>query len=298
MWRDYIDRLYQNRWVYLALLPALLFTFGLIGYPLINAFWLSFHRDNLLKPFEGAQFIGLGNYIYYFHSPEFWATLGRTALWTSGSVLLKLLVGLGGALLLNFKGKGSRFFRYFLIPPWVIPIAIGAIVWSWMYNSQFGLINSILLRLGIIQEPFAIMGHGTTAFIGALVNDSWVGIPFMVLILLGGLQAIPKQLYEAAKVDGANALHCFIYITLPQLKNVLLIGILLSTVWTFNSFSVIWVHTKGGPINATTTLVIDAYKTTFEKFRLGRSAALSVLIFIVLISASYLYSKFIRLEER
>jgi len=291
-----IKEIKKARWIYLALLPALIFLGALIGYPLVYAGWLSFHSQCLLRPWEGIKFVGLASYIYYFESIGFWRILGRTLIWCIGSVSLKLIIGMSGALLLNGEFKGKTIFRSLLIPSWVIPISIGAIVWSWLYNSQFGLINSLLLRLGIINKPFAIMGHMSTAFMGVLIVDAWVGISFMTLVILSGLQAIPKEFYEAAKVDGANVWDNFIYITLPQLKNVLLIGVLLSTIWSFNSFAPIWILTRGGPIDATTTLVIKAYKTTFHDFQFGRAGTLSVLIFIVLLMISYIYSRFIQLR--
>lgn len=288
----------KNHWYcYLALLPALLVIFTVIGYPIVRAFQLSFFQKELLSPWKEVKFIGLKNFRDLVASSQFRFTLLRTLGWTVGSVSLKVILGLGGALLFRGIVRGKTLLRTLIMPAWAVPLSISAIVWGWMYNGQFGIINGILLRLGVISGPIEFLAHTDSAFLAALINDAWKGTPFMILIILSGLQAVPQDLYEAARVDGASIYQKFFYVTLPQIKATLLISTLLSTVWTFNSFDVIWTMTGGGPLNATTTLIISAYKKTFGSFHLGEASAVSVVIFVVLMVVAYFYARNIELSE-
>lgn len=292
----HFEKIRASREAYLYLLPAIVFLFLLIGYPLFEAIKLSFFHETGFG--STRSFVGLGNYLALFEDFEFWATLARTLIWTVSSVLLKTVLGLPGALLLNQKFAGRGIFRSLVLPPWIVPLPIGAYVWTWLYNGQHGLINGILLRLRIIDKPFEMLAYPTSAFIGCLINDVWVGVPFMTLVILAGLQAIPSELYEAARVDGASRWQRFWYITLPQLKTVLLIVTLLSSVWTFNSFDIIWVQTAGGPLSATTTLVVKTYKAAFRSWDFGMGATLAVITFVILTIISIIYSRYILREEK
>jgi multiple sugar transport system permease protein len=291
-----LGRSEEVRTAYLYLLPALLFMAALVGYPLLRALSLSFFHD---KGFGNVhEWVGLQNYIAHLSDPFFWATLFRTLVWTVSSVVLKTVLGLVGAELLHRSFAGRGVTRSLVLPPWIVPLPIGAYVWSWMFNGQHGILNGILLHLQILDKPFEMLAYPTTAFLACLINDVWVGVPFMTLVTLAGLQAIPNELYEAAVVDGSKGWQNFWHITLPQLKDVLLIGTLLSSVWTFNSFDIIWVQTGGGPLNATTTLVIQTYKAAFKQWTFGMSATLAVITFVILAGVSVFYSRFILKGER
>lgn len=262
----------RANWIaYLYLLPTAAIMLTILGFPLIETARLSVTNTKLIGT---GDFVGIDNFGMLLSDPLFWRTLGRTIIWTLVSVGLKTLIGLGGALLLNEKFSGRSAARTLTLLPWIVPISIGAIAWTWLYNGQQGLINGVLLRLHIIGEPFELLAGKTSAFIAAVINDAWVGIPFITIIILAGLQAISGDLCEAARVDGANRWQRFRYITLPQLKLVLLMATLLSSVWTFNSFDVIWVMTGGGPRDATTTLVIQIFRTAFGSFQFGLASAL------------------------
>lgn len=292
-----IARIKKKWYCYVALLPVLLVILGVIGYPIARAFQLSLYQKELLSPWKEVKFIGLGNFRDLVSQGQFRFTLLRTVMWTIGSVGLKVILGLGGALLFRGIVRGKNFLRTLIMPAWAVPLSISAIVWGWMYNGQFGIINGILLRLNLISSPIEFLAHTDSAFVSALINDVWKGTPFMILIILSGLQAVPRDLYEAAKVDGASSSQRFFYVTLPEIKTTLLISTLLSTVWTFNSFDIIWTMTGGGPLNATTTLIISAYKKTFGSFHLGEASAISVVIFFVLITVAYFYAQNIELSE-
>jgi multiple sugar transport system permease protein len=279
---------------YLYLLPAAVIMLAIVGYPLIETFRLSVTNTQLIG---SGNFVGMDNFVALLGESFFWHTLRRTVIWTIASVGLKTLVGLGGALLLNERFPGRNFFRTMVLPPWIVPLSISALAWTWLYNGQHGLINGVLLRLHIIQQPFELLANRTSAFAACVINDAWVGIPFMTIVFLAGLQAIPADLYEAARVDGADRWQRFCYITLPQLRTVVLMATLLSSVWTFNSFDIIWVLTGGGPRDATTTLVIQTFRTAFGSFKFGLASALAVVIFAVLAIVSVIYFRFISLEE-
>jgi multiple sugar transport system permease protein len=285
----------RANWIaYLYLLPTAAIMLAILGFPLLDTIRLSATDTRLIGT---GEFVGVDNFTALLASPLFWRTLQRTIIWTITSVGLKTIIGLGGALLLNESFTGRSLARTLTLLPWIVPIAIGAIAWTWLYNGQHGLITGILLRLNLIDKPFEILAGKTSAFMAAVINDVWVGVPFMTIIILAGLQAIPADLYEAARVDGANRWRRFIHITLPQLKIVLLMATLLSAVWTFNSFDIIWVMTGGGPRDATTTLVIQTFRTAFGSFKFGQASALAVIIFVVLAIISMFYFKQVNLEE-
>jgi multiple sugar transport system permease protein len=200
-------------------------------------------------------------------------------LWVAGSVVLKTVVGLAIALLLDRGMRGRGVYRALSIIPWGLPWAIAAMMWGWTLNTEYGIVNSLLQRLELVGAPIGFLSRPTLAFLSLLVVDAWIGIPFMVVILEAGLKAIPRQLYESARVDGANVFQLFGHITLPQLKRVLITATLLSTVWTFNSFDPIWVLTQGGPLQYTETLPIAIYNSGFRMIGggdLGLAAAMTV----------------------
>jgi multiple sugar transport system permease protein len=281
-----------NFTILFLLIPSLLFLLLFIAYPVFETFRLSFFKNWLLRPDENA-FVGFSNYRQILGGGEFTQVFMRTLFWTGGSVTLKLILGFCGGLLLSGDFRGKGFFRTTLLLSWILPLSIGAFVWNWVYNGQYGLLNGLLLKANLIERPFELMSREAGAFWGCLVNDVWVGVPLMTLIVLAGLQSVPQELYEAASVDGATRWNRFRFITIPQLRSVVLIGLLLSIVWTFNSFDIIWVHTRGGPLGATTTLVVKTFKAAFEEYRFGLASAFSTITFLVLLIFSLFYSRFI-----
>ncbi len=276
-------------------------------YPLGKVVVDSFYKFNFLNP-SRKIWVGGYNYKWLFtfklyspHFSYFVSALFKTLLWVSGSVGLKILLGLGGALLLNSEFlKGKKIYRTLLIIPWSIPWAMSAMIWYWTLNGQFGLINSLLLHLHVISEPVSFLAYPTSAFVATFVVDAWIGLPFMVIMLLSGLQTIPKHLYEAATIDGAGDLVKFTKITLPMVKPVLLTVSLLSIVWTFNSFAPIWILTRGGPVTATTTLPIAIYNTSFRYLTfggVGKASAMTIFQVLLVTSLSLFYIKTLKGEE-
>ena len=282
---------------YLFIMPAVIFMLLIVAYPILLTFKSSLFHEVLIRPWEGVEFIGMDNFVSLVKNQEFWSSLKRTTIWTVSSVLGKTLIGLSIALLLNQKFKFRGFYRTLILIPWVTPQVVSAIIWRWVYNGEYGMLNYVLMKLGLINTGVSWLGHKTTAFIAAVINDMWIGIPFMIVVFLSGLQGIPDELYEAAKVDGANRLQRLFKITLPQLKPVFLTATILSIIWTFNSFNIIWVLTKGGPVNATETLVIKTYKEAFGKFDIGMGSTYAVTTFILLMIFSLFYWRMFSKED-
>ncbi len=272
---------------WLLIAPAILFILVIVAWPLLETIRLSFTDARL----GGESYVGLENYRDLFGSSKFYQTVARTFYWMGLSVSLKIVMGLIGATILNAAVPGKALFRVLVMPPWVIPIAIGVIGWKWLYNGYFGFISGILQRLHIISDPVALLATKTSAFYAAVVTDVWVGTPMVTLFLLAAMQGVSRDLYEAAWVDGANRWYRFRRITIPQIMPVIVSMALLSAIWTFNSFDIIWILTEGGPRGATTTLIIDTYKVAISSQRFGEGAARAVVIVALLsiFSLFYLY---------
>lgn len=279
--------LWQNRQAYLLITPAILFLLSVVAYPILETFRLSFYLSPANSNLE--TYVGFQNYIEILSSDIFPQLLWQTGRWVVVGVLGKTLLGLLIAVHLKDDIWGRKFFRTAFLIPWGIPYAISAVVFRWMEHPQYGYLNAILLKLGVINEGIGILGNPDIAWLGVILADIWIGTPFMAIIFLAGLQSISQDLYEAAALDGAEKWHQFRYITLPQLKSVILIATLLSTIWTFVSFDIIWTMTQGGPINSTSTLVIWIYQVGIENGNLGEGAAFSVIGFLFLLVFAVIY---------
>ncbi|MBL9064429.1 carbohydrate ABC transporter permease [Tabrizicola sp.] len=288
--RELSDRAFA--WLLIA--PALMFIAVIVVWPLLETIRLSFTDATL----GGENWVGTQNYAALFADPKFWQIVGRTFYWMVLAVSLKLVVGLIGATLLNAAIPGKALFRVLVMPPWVIPIAIGCIGWKWMYNGYFGLISGLLQEFGLVQDRVALLATKTSAFYSAIVTDVWVGTPMVTLFFLAAMQGVSKDLYEAAWVDGASRWYRFRRITIPQIMPVIVSMALLSAIWTFNSFEIIWILTEGGPRGATTTLIIDTYKVAISAQRFGEGAARAVVIVVLLATFSLFYLWFLNRVNR
>jgi multiple sugar transport system permease protein len=282
-----VKYLRQNSRAYLLIAPAAIFLLSVVGYPIIETFRLSLYESPADSPVE--TYVGFQHYVEIFTSDIFTQLLWQTGRWVVVGVAGKTLLGLLIAVHLKGDIKGRKFFRTAFLIPWGIPYAISAVVFRWIEHPQYGYLNAVLMKLGVIDQGIGILGNPEIAWIGVIVADIWIGTPFMAIIFLAGLQSIPQELYEAAAIDGAERWQQFRYITLPQLKSVILIATLLSTIWTFVSFDTIWTMTGGGPINTTSTLVIWIYQVGLENGNLGRGAAFSVIGFLFLLVFAVVY---------
>ena len=279
----------QGLFATLLIAPAMVFIAVIVAWPLIETFRLSFTDARL----GGETYVGLENYQDLADSRKFRQTISRSFYWMFLSVSLKLILGLIGATLLNAAVPGRGLFRVLIMPPWVIPIAIGMIGWLWLYNGAFGLLSGVLQYIDVVDKSFEFLAYKKSAFYSAVVADVWVGTPMVSLFFLAAMQGVSRDLYEAAWVDGASRWYRFRRITIPQIMPVIVSMALLSAIWTFNSFEVIWILTEGGPRSASTTLIVDTYKTAIANFKFGEGAARAVIIVILLAIFSLIYLFFL-----
>ncbi len=277
---------------YYYLLPAFIVMAIMVFYPLGYGFWLSL-TDMSLESFKDPNYIGLSNFSNLFKDSKFFTTFLRTIIWTAVNVTVHVSGGLFLAVLLNRKLPGRSILRIFLIIPWAIPQYISALTWRGMLNLQYGLINIILnvsgigkelLYAGIIDKyPIPWLMDPVWTFVGSILTNIWLGVPFMMMICLGGLQSIDKSFYEAADIDGATSWQKFKAITLPLLKPVLAPAVVLGTVWTFNMLNVILIIAGSFANEKSQILVTEVYRQGFSFYRYGYASAYSVAIFAILL---------------
>jgi len=263
-----------DKWLGLLLMvPIVLIIFGITGIPFVRAVYLSFTNKVVgLK----EEFIGLENYRSLFTDKIYWKSLNNTVIYTVGCIVAKLLAGLLLALLLNQNLRGKAFFRTVLLIPWALPGMVAATTWRWMYDSTYGIINSMLLKTGMIELPIPWLSNPGITLLSTMIVNVWRGIPFFMFSLLGALQTLDKQVFEAAYVDGAGAFKQFIYITLPGISSVLGISALLSTIWTFNDFENVFLITGGGPVYSSSVISTYTYDLAFIQNSFGRALAVAV----------------------
>jgi multiple sugar transport system permease protein len=279
----------------LLILPVIVVLGFVIAWPVGYNFWLSLNEKDALSPI--STFVGLANFAELMAEPEFWQALAVGIVWTVSTVSLQLLVGVGIALVLNqdFWGRGTV--RALVFVPYVIPPVVVALVWKWMLNDINGVINYLLLSSGILKSPFSWLGSMDKAIWVVVFIGFWEYFPFVVISVLARLQTIPPELYDAAKVDGASVWRQFRHVTLPQLRIVLFVVIILRAIWMFNKFDLLWLLTGGGPGTSTQTLPLYAYRMTFSIFRVGSGAAVLVMMFVFLSIMAFIYFSVYRLEE-
>ncbi|CQR48665.1 MULTISPECIES: carbohydrate ABC transporter permease [Haloferax] len=266
--------------------PMLLFTFVNLV-PIVGVIGASFFSINAFS--NEWQWIGVANFETLLSSDSFYDALSRSVVYAGGSVVIQVVFGTTLALLLNRSFKFVNIARTFAILPYLIPNAVIGFMALWMLNSQWGIVNQLAVQIGLIQGYVSFFGSQESAMLAAILTSSWKDSIFVTVMVLARLQAIPESFYEAAKMSGATAYQRFRDITLPNLKGVFFIVLLLRAVWMFNTFDYIWVLTQGGPRGATTTAPIYAYNVAFGTSRLGIAAAVSTVLFIVLLVAAVLY---------
>ncbi|MGB5960867.1 MAG: sugar ABC transporter permease [Coleofasciculaceae cyanobacterium] len=269
---------------WLLLLPALLLLSLVFAYPILRAFWLSLFTQNLGTQLK-LVFSGLNNYERMVGDGRFWQSLWNTSIFTSASVFLELILGMGVALVLNQSFPGRGIVRTISLLPWALPTALMGLAWAWIFNDQYGIVNDILLRLGILQTGISWLGDPTLAMMAVILADVWKTTPFIALLLLAGLQSIPSDLYEAYAIDGASAWQSFWKITVPLLLPQIVIALLFRFAQAFGIFDLVQVMTGGGPAGATEMVSIYIYSTIMRYLDFGYGAALVVVTFLLLIAA-------------
>ncbi len=271
-----------KRLLYFLLLPSAVVIGCVVFYPFLYNFYISTTNMSLYH-IRDYTFQGFSNYREIFTEPDLYYYLLKTIIWTLVNLFFHLVLGISIAMLLNRQIAGRSVFRALLILPWAMPQYISALTWKGMFNYQYGSINLILQKMFHIQgiEWFS---NETWAFAAPIITNIWLGFPFVMVVTLGGLQSIPKDLYEAAEIDGASPIQRFFNVTLPMLKPILTPAIILGTIWTFNNLNVIWLVTERGlPADKSHILVTYVYKAAFTYYRYGYAAAFSVFIFLILL---------------
>ena len=265
------------------IVPAIVLLSLVTIYPIAYAFYLSLHRRLLI--FDISQFIGFDNYLFLISDDRFWNALKNTLYFTAMTVSFELALGLSIAVLINRSFRLKGVVRAFVLVPWAIPTVVSAKMWEWIYNTDYGILNFI------IGSKINWLGSPLWAMNAAVFMDIWKTTPFVVILLMAGLQVIPRGIYQAAKVDGAGSLTIFRRITLPLLSPVIIVVLIFRTLDAFRVFDAVYVLTGGGPANTTETLSIYAYKVLFQTLQFGYGSTLAIVVFLCVGSISVFYIK-------
>ena len=280
---------------WLLLAPSLCLLGGLVVFPVLYNVWLSLFDKHAFMPVQ--SFVGLRHYRYFASDPEFWSSFYYGCVYAGATMVLQLGVGVPAALLLNEAFRGRNLLRGIVLFPYMIPTIVAVILWKWLLNDSYGLVNYLLLQSGAARAPVAWLGpdHIMTALI---VTSVWQFFPFVVVTYLARLQTIAPELYEAATVDGASAWRRFLHVTLPQTASVLFVIVLLRSIWMFTKFDTVWLLAgEGGVSRYIRTLPVYAYSRSFTYLQAGMGASLAVIMFAMLLVATAVYFRMFRTEE-
>lgn len=259
---------------FLLVLPVVIYLIALQAYPFVSAFLTSLTDKRIGST---GTFVGLQNYVDLVGNPQFQRTVRNTIVFTVGSIGIKFVLGLIMALVLNQNLIFKNLWRALLFLPWTIPTIVTVLTFSWMYSPTGGVFNTILLKTNLVDIPIDWLGKPANAMFAVILTNVWRGTPFFGISLLGALQGVPQEQYEAAELDGATVWQRFRHVTLPSIRDVALLVTLVSTIWTLNDFQIIWVLTRGGPANTTQVFSTLTYTTAFENLYLARAIAISVI---------------------
>lgn len=261
--------------------PTIVIFLAVIVYPLVSAVYLSLF--SIFTPTLQGNFVGVANYVAITQSPRFWSALYNTLIWTVGTLTLQILLGVAMALLLNQNILFRSLARSLVLFPYFVSTVVAVLIWQWVFNDLYGVLNHTMLRIGLIDRPIDFLGSMPNAMLSIIFVGTWKYFPFVVIAVLARLQTIPDALYEAATIDGAGPWGRFFDITLPQLRDVLAVVILLRTIWDFKEFDLIYLLTGGGPINATQTLPLLVYQEAFGLNQMGMAATFAVAMMLVML---------------
>lgn len=279
---------------YFFLLPTLIYLIGFQTYPLIENVRLSFTNLSLIGQ-KGIEYIGWQNYLHFLREDRYFRLILRnTVVWVFGSVLLQFILGIPTALILNSRLFLRGLWRGLMLVPWVIPVVVASIVWKWIFDGQWGILNFVLRELHLLSRNVIWLGNPKTVWPSLLLTSAWKGFPYITIMMLAGLQGIEKEVYEAAIVDGAVGFRLFRWITLPLLQPTIFVSGLVAIVTTWTKFELIWALTEGGPGNATSTLATYIYTNSFVFYDMGKGATLAVMSTIIVLLISLLYVRVVR----
>jgi multiple sugar transport system permease protein len=280
---------------WLLLAPSLVLIGGLILYPILYNIWLSLFDKHAFMPVQA--FVGLRHYRYFATDPEFWSSVYYGTVYAAVTMVFQLVLGVAAALLLNEAFRGRNLLRGVVLFPYLIPTIVAVILWKWLLNDSYGLVNHLLLAAGLVHAPVAWLGKDYIMS-SLIITSVWQFFPFVVVTYLARLQTIPPELYEAARVDGATAWQRFLHVTLPATRTVLFVIILLRSIWMFTKFDTVWLMAGDGAVSRyIRTLPVYAYARSFTYLQAGMGAALAVLMFGMLLAGTAAYFRMFRDEE-
>ena len=279
---------------YLTISPALILILALTLYPVAYSIWLSLLDKHSFFPQE--RFVGLENFFYLWTDSEFWSSLWLGVVYSVWTIFFQIILGVAAALILNESFMGRGLVRAIVLFPYMIPTIVAVILWKWLLNDTYGVVNYWMFDLRIIRDPISWLG-ADHIMLSLIIMSIWQFFPFVLLSILARLQTIPPELYEAAKVDGASALRRFVHITLPQIKGILFVVILLRSIWMFTKFDTVWLMGEGaGAGRFIRTLPVYAYMRTLTYYQAGLGAALAVIMFAILVVCTVIYFRLFREE--
>jgi ABC-type sugar transport system permease subunit len=290
---------YKKRRLGIILITPSLVLIALVSlYPFFKTISNSLHSIRLNVPAQGQPFVGLANYITLFSTARFLNSLFLTFVFAITFVALEMILGFFIAQVLNMNFFARPIVRASILIPWAMAAVISAILWQWMYNAVFGVINWLFIDIGILQKPIDFLGiSGLSAYFSVMAVDLWQSTPFVAIILLAGLQSVPKELYEAAKIDGAGRTTCTLKITIPQIKQAILVALLFRSIDAIRSFDLLFVMTQGGPGTSTEIGSLYSYKLLFTYLDFGRGAASTIVMSVITILLSILYIRVISTDK-
>jgi multiple sugar transport system permease protein len=283
------QRIVAHRADYAYVLPALIVMMIVIAYPIWFTIDMSFYKTPASLNLRDRSFVGVQNYSTILNAPAFWAVTWNTVIWTVASTFFAFLLGLGAALALHREFPGRGVLRALLLIPYVVSAVAASYLWKWLYHSDFGVFGAISVQLGLTDRPINFIDNLDTALASLIVVNVWREFSFAMIMLMAGLQTVPEQLLRAAQVDGANAWQRFWHITMPHLKGVSMVTVLLLMVANFNSFIIPFIMTGGGPAGASDIWITHIYQIAFGRQNWGVASAYSVILFAVMMALGYFY---------
>ncbi len=280
-------RMPDGMFAFILVLPGLALLVAVVAYPLLTALVTAFFKQSLVVP--GREFVGLQNIIDVLQG-DFLKLLGQTMVFTLGTTIAPFIIGFALALALNTRIRGAKMLRGLMLIPWLVPGVVVSFLWMWIFNANYGVANAILGLFGIDAQAW--LAQPQTAMFAVIVAKTWQSFPWIMVMLLAGLQTVPQELHEAAEMDGAGTIRRFFSITVPQLKGIIGLVLLLEFIWNFQHFDIIYVLTGGGPAGSTQTFATAVYETAFRGFDLGHAGALGLLWLILLMALVVVYVRF------
>lgn len=290
-----LKKLFEKHFHYWMIFPAILLLAFVVVYPTFNLFYTSLFVKN--GQLGVTRFVGLQNYKKLFFDTNFWQYLGHTFIYVGSAVTISLILGLIISNILNKSIRGRSVLRTIMLLPWMIPLVLTGITWRWILQDIYGAFNALLQQFGIIDQSVAWLTDGTTAMMGVITADFWANTPFVTIILLAGMQSIPRQLYEAADVDGASGWQKFYNITLPLLKPSIFVALVMRTLFAIRALDIVYALTGGGPGESTEVMASYIYNLGRRWLRMGYGSTVGVILLLITVALVFLFMFILRPES-